>query len=121
MPPLPARYADHPELLAAASLGIPAEPWQQVIADAAATTGQRLVAVAGTHGKSTTTGWIVDMLVRAGRDPSAFVGALLGSDLQAEHSVGKIEAGRAAAEVVIEVHHERELALFVVVATKEPS
>jgi UDP-N-acetylmuramate--alanine ligase len=72
---------DHPELRAAAELGIPAEPWQQLIADAAATTGQRLVAVAGTHGKSTTTGWIVDLLVRAGRDPSAFVGALLGSDL----------------------------------------
>ena len=72
---------DHPELRAAADLGIPAEPWQQVIADAAATTGQRLVAVAGTHGKSTTSGWIVDMLVRAGRDPSAFVGALLHSDL----------------------------------------
>jgi len=72
---------DHPELRAAAERGIPAEPWQQVIADAAATTGQRLVAVAGTHGKSTTTGWIVDLLVRAGRDPSAFVGALLGSEL----------------------------------------
>jgi UDP-N-acetylmuramate--alanine ligase len=75
---------DHPELRAAAELGIRAEPWQQLIADAAATTGQRLIAVAGTHGKSTTTGWIVDMLVRAGRDPSAFVGALLGSDLVGE-------------------------------------
>ncbi len=68
---------DHPELVAARELGIPAEPWQQLVADAAATTGQALVAVAGTHGKSTTTGWLVDLLVRAGRDPSAFVGALL--------------------------------------------
>ena len=68
---------DHPELTAARDLGIPTEPWQQVIADAAATTGQRLLAVAGTHGKSTTAGWLVDLLVRAGRDPSAFVGALL--------------------------------------------
>ncbi len=68
---------DHPELVAARELGIPAEPWQQIVADAAATTGQRLVAVAGTHGKSTTTGWLIDVLVRAGRDPSAFVGALL--------------------------------------------
>jgi UDP-N-acetylmuramate--alanine ligase len=65
------------ELAAAAALRIPAEPWQQLIADAAATSGQMLVAVAGTHGKSTTTGWLVDALVRAGRDPSAFVGALL--------------------------------------------
>lgn len=68
---------DHPELVAARQLGIPAEPWQQLIADAAATSGQALVAVAGTHGKSTTSGWLVDLLVRDGRDPSAFVGALL--------------------------------------------
>ena len=72
---------DHPELLAARELGLPTKPWQQLIADAAATTGQRLVAVAGTHGKSTTTGWLIDLLVRAGRDPSAFVGALLDADL----------------------------------------
>jgi len=39
---------DHPELRAAASHGIPAEPWQQVIADAAV--GRLLVAAAGTHG-----------------------------------------------------------------------
>jgi UDP-N-acetylmuramate--alanine ligase len=68
---------DHPELVAARERGIPVEPWQQVVADAAATSGQRLVAVAGTHGKSTTTGWLVDLLVRSERDPSAFVGALL--------------------------------------------
>jgi UDP-N-acetylmuramate--alanine ligase len=72
---------DHPELVAARELRIPTEPWQQLIADAAATTGQRLIAVAGTHGKSTTTGWLIDLLVRAGRDPSAFVGALLDQEL----------------------------------------
>jgi UDP-N-acetylmuramate--alanine ligase len=71
----------NPELAAAHALRIPTEPWQQVIADAAATTGQKLVAVAGTHGKSTTTGWLLDVLVRAGRDPSAFVGALLDDTL----------------------------------------
>ncbi|HVM30114.1 MAG TPA: Mur ligase family protein [Candidatus Limnocylindrales bacterium] len=69
--------ADHPELVAARRAGIPLEPWQQLVADAAATRSSRLVAVAGTHGKSTTSGWLVDLLVRAGRDPSAFVGALL--------------------------------------------
>ena len=66
---------DHPELRAARELGIPVEPWQQVVADAAAS--RTLVAVAGTHGKSTTAGWLVHVLVAAGRDPSAFVGALL--------------------------------------------
>jgi UDP-N-acetylmuramate--alanine ligase len=72
---------DHPELVAARRLGIPLETWQQLVADAAATSGQSLVAVAGTHGKSTTSGWLVDVLVRAGRDPSAFVGALLPAEL----------------------------------------
>ena len=66
---------DHPELRAAANRGIPAEPWQQVIADAAH--GRNLVAVAGTHGKSTTSGWLTWILAEAGLDPSAFVGALL--------------------------------------------
>lgn len=66
---------DHPELRAAHAAGIPTEPWQQVVADAAV--GRRLVAVAGTHGKSTTAGWLVHVLVAAGLDPSAFVGALL--------------------------------------------
>jgi UDP-N-acetylmuramate--alanine ligase len=68
---------DHPELVAARSAGVPAEPWQQAIADAAASQGGRLVAVAGTHGKSTSTGWLVHVLVAAGRDPAAFAGALL--------------------------------------------
>lgn len=66
---------NHPELAAARAMGIPVEPWQQVIADAAA--GRTLVAVAGTHGKSTTSGWLVHALERLGADPGAFVGALL--------------------------------------------
>lgn len=72
---------DNAELAAAHALGIPTEPWQQVVADAAVGSGQSLVAVAGTHGKSTTAGWLVHLLVTAGRDPSAFVGALLPAEL----------------------------------------
>ncbi len=45
------------------------------MADAAS--GRVLIAVAGTHGKSTTSGWLVHALVGAGGDPGAFVGALL--------------------------------------------
>ncbi len=66
---------DNPELAAARTAGLPLEPWQQVIADAAV--GRTLVGVAGTHGKSTTSGWLVHALVEAGLDPCAFVGALL--------------------------------------------
>jgi UDP-N-acetylmuramate--alanine ligase len=72
---LTAIQPDHPELRAARAAGIPIEPWQQVIADAAV--GRRLIAVAGTHGKSTTAGWLVHVLAASGRDPSAFVGALV--------------------------------------------
>jgi UDP-N-acetylmuramate--alanine ligase len=68
---------DHPELRAARRLGLPLEPWQQVVADAAKSHGGRLVAIAGTHGKSTSAGWLVHLLVAAGYDPAAFVGALL--------------------------------------------
>ena len=70
---------DHPELVAARLAGIPIEAWQQSVADAAASQGGRLVAVAGTHGKSTSSGWLVHLLIRADRDPGAFVGALLPS------------------------------------------
>jgi UDP-N-acetylmuramate--alanine ligase len=70
---------DHPELLAAAAKGIPAEPWQQLVADAAH--GRTLVAVAGTHGKSTTAGWLTWVLAETGLDPGAFVGALLPASL----------------------------------------
>ncbi len=63
------------ELAAAREAGIPIEAWQQVVADAAA--GRRLVGIAGTHGKSTSAGWLVHVLASAGMDPGAFVGALL--------------------------------------------
>jgi UDP-N-acetylmuramate--alanine ligase len=70
---------DHPELQAARTAGIELETWQQVVADTAV--GRTLVGVAGTHGKSTTAGWLVHALVAAGEDPSAFVGALLPGEL----------------------------------------
>src|SRR5829696_1082472 len=70
---------DHPELVAAAARRIPTEPWQQLVADAAH--GRTLIAVAGTHGKSTTAGWLTWILAEIGLDPSAFVGALLPASL----------------------------------------
>ncbi len=85
---------DHPELLAAARAGIPLEPWQQLVADAAY--GRELVAIAGTHGKSTTAGWLTWILAEAGLDPSAFVGALLPASLSGGiPATARIGAGRA--------------------------
>jgi UDP-N-acetylmuramate--alanine ligase len=68
---------DLPELHAAAVAGIHLVSCQQLIADAAATRGLRTIGVAGTHGKSTTSGWVTHLLTEAGRDPTAFVGALM--------------------------------------------
>lgn len=86
---------DHPELVAARVLGLEPESVQQVIADAAATHGRRLVAVTGTHGKSTTSGWILDILVGAGADPSGFVGAMLPAAIAGpQRGVARIGAGR---------------------------
>ncbi len=105
--PLPDRLAvtkaltavapDHPELVAARERGIPLEPWQQVVADAAV--GRRLVAVAGTHGKSTTSGWLVHLLAAAGADPAAFVGALLPGSITGR-SPATARWGRGATFVV---------------------
>jgi UDP-N-acetylmuramate-alanine ligase len=40
-----------------------------------------MIGVAGTHGKTTSTGWVLDALVRSGINPSAFVGGPLGREL----------------------------------------
>ena len=90
---------DHPELVAARAAGIPIEAWQQTVADAAVNQGGRLVAVAGTHGKSTSAGWLVHALVAAGRDPGAFVGALLPAALT-EGTPATARWGRGDAFVV---------------------
>ncbi|MBE0594336.1 MAG: UDP-N-acetylmuramate--L-alanine ligase, partial [Gemmatimonadales bacterium] len=61
-----------PELVAAREAGIPvlsrAAALAQVVADG------RVIGVAGTHGKTTTTAMITGALVAAGRDPTGLVG-----------------------------------------------
>jgi UDP-N-acetylmuramate--alanine ligase len=72
---------NHPEVVLARAAGAHAVSVQQVIADAAATRGGLLIGVAGTHGKTTSSGWVLDALVRSGINPSAFVGGPLGAGL----------------------------------------
>jgi UDP-N-acetylmuramate--alanine ligase len=63
---------DHPELRAARERGIPilkrADLWREWSAQ------RDVVAVAGTHGKTTTTAMIALALTRAGRDPGYLIG-----------------------------------------------
>ena len=64
--------ADHPELQAARERGIPV--LKRAAALGALVNPGRVVAVAGTHGKTTTTALIATVLEAAGLDPTAFVG-----------------------------------------------
>ncbi|MEM9083304.1 MAG: Mur ligase domain-containing protein, partial [Planctomycetota bacterium] len=65
--------ADHPELLAAQSASIETQTYAQALGSAML--GRTGVAVAGTHGKSTTTAMLGVALKHSGLDPSAIVGA----------------------------------------------
>lgn len=64
--------ADTPELVEAGRLGRPVLP--RAAALAAVMNGRRGVAVAGTHGKTTTTSMLTVALQAAGRDPSYAIG-----------------------------------------------
>jgi UDP-N-acetylmuramate--alanine ligase len=64
---------DEPELLAARQRGLLI--WHRGELIAALAEGKTMIAVAGTHGKSTTTGMLATICVNAGLDPSFIIGA----------------------------------------------
>ncbi len=73
--------ADNPEVAAAREAGIPVLKRADFLGHLMA--GKRGIAVAGSHGKSTTTGMIAQILLTAGLDPTVIVGGvvpLLGSN-----------------------------------------
>lgn len=67
--------ADHVELAMARALNIPVYKRADAIADIMS--GQTSIAVAGTHGKTTTTAMITHLLIETGRDPSYIIGGVL--------------------------------------------
>ncbi len=67
--------AQNPELLAAQAAGIPVVKRQDLLGPL--TGGRRVIAVAGTHGKTTTTGMITHVLTRSGRSPGYIIGSTL--------------------------------------------
>jgi UDP-N-acetylmuramate--alanine ligase len=76
--------ADNPELVAARQQGM--RVLHRAAALASVMTGRRGIAIAGTHGKTTTTSMITTVLRRCGADPSYVIGGTL-----AETGVGAAE------------------------------
>jgi UDP-N-acetylmuramate--alanine ligase len=63
---------DHPEVLEARRRGIPVKQYPEFLGEMMRS--KRGIAVAGTHGKTTTTAIIAHVLQRAGLDPQAVIG-----------------------------------------------
>src|SRR5437763_6121104 len=63
---------DHPELTRARALGVPVVRRADALSQAVA--GGTVVAVSGTHGKTTTTVMVTEALAAAGRDPTGLAG-----------------------------------------------
>ena len=68
---------DHPELARARALGIPVIRRAEALGEAVS--GGRLVGIAGTHGKTTTTVMTTEALAAAGLMPTGIVGGRVGS------------------------------------------
>lgn len=66
---------DNPERARARELGIAQKSYFAMLGEVSA--GKRTVAVAGTHGKTTTTGMLAKVLADAGASPTAIVGSIV--------------------------------------------
>lgn len=79
--------ADNAERAQASKFGLPQESYFAALG--AAAKGKRVVAVAGTHGKTTTTAMLGKILIDAGLDPTVVVGSIVpewGSNFRAGKS-----------------------------------
>ena len=80
--------ADNPEVQAAQAASIPVMKRQQYLGQLMA--GRTCIAVAGTHGKTTTSALLAYTLQHAGKDPSFIVGGVLADlDTNARHGNGE--------------------------------
>jgi UDP-N-acetylmuramate--alanine ligase len=66
---------DNPEIVAGQELGLPVVKREQFLTEL--TAGKTTIAVAGTHGKTTTSAMIAWILMQAGLDPTFIVGGVL--------------------------------------------
>ena len=67
----------NPEIISAKSMGVPVIPRAEMLGELMRF--QQGIAVAGTHGKTTTTSLVASILVAAGMDPTFVVGGLINS------------------------------------------
>ena len=74
----PAVDPENPELIAARERGIRIIEGKKLLGEM--TRGKRLIAVSGTHGKTTTTAMITQICDTAGLDPTSFVGGAIQGD-----------------------------------------
>lgn len=85
---------DNPELVRTKELGIPVWPRAKMLSELA--TGRRTIAVAGTHGKTTTSSMIASMLVALGVDPSFLIGGIVeGFDTNGKNGSGDLYVAEA--------------------------
>jgi len=64
--------SDNPELLAAEALGIKAVRYSEALGNL--TRQYKTIAIAGSHGKSSTTAMVASILIKAGMDPTVIIG-----------------------------------------------
>ncbi|MHB8860681.1 MAG: Mur ligase domain-containing protein, partial [Minisyncoccota bacterium] len=79
----------NPERARAAELGIPQLSYFEMLGKVSE--GRRTVAVAGTHGKTTTTGMLAKILQDAGAEPTAIVGSIV-KDFGSNYLAGASDA-----------------------------
>jgi UDP-N-acetylmuramate--alanine ligase len=75
--------AENPERVAARERGLAERPRAELLGELSAL--RRTIAVAGTHGKTTTSSMVVHALRAAGLDPGWLIGAPIGGDLANAH------------------------------------
>ena len=83
----------NPELVRAHEAGVPV--LHRSTALAALMAGRRAVAVAGAHGKTTTSAMVAAILAAAGRDPSFAIGGTVGGLVGARHGTGDVFVAEA--------------------------
>ncbi len=100
---------DNPDLVAAQALGVPVRHRSEMLAEVVR--GQRMVAIAGTSGKTTVTGMVGWILEQLGGDPLVVNGGAL-VNWADETRVGNVRLGKSGVSVIEADESDRSLLNF---------